>query len=76
MYDDTLFALATQLESYKISYLTETADPEYDFEHHALRLWAVDDWCFWDDVARFVELSKDPIEVFCVEMDFGRLDEE
>jgi hypothetical protein len=51
MNDDTLFTLATQLESYKIGYLTEIANPEYDSEHHALRLWAVDDWGLWDDVA-------------------------
>jgi hypothetical protein len=76
MSDDTLYKLATGLESYKIAYLTEIADPEYDSLHHALRLWSVDDWCLWDDVARFVELSKDPIETFCVDMDFGRLDEE
>lgn len=76
MTDETLHRLATELESYNIASLTEIADPEYDFEHHALRLWSVDDWCLWDDIARFAELSKDRIESFSADMDFGRLDEE
>ncbi len=77
MTDDTLFHLATQLESYKIGYVTTVPDREYDSEHCALQLWSVEDgWCLWDDIARFVEISQEPIEAFSVELDFGRLDEE
>lgn len=76
MTDDSLFSLATQLESYEIGYLTEIADPEYESEHYAIQLSAEGDWCLWDDIARFVGLSQEPIEAFSMELDFGRLDEE
>jgi hypothetical protein len=50
---------------------------EYDHDHLGLMLKATGyDWCIWEDLATFCEKANESIEVFSVEMDFARLDED
>ena len=75
--DEGLFRLASQLESYNIGYTTNVAAGEYDVEFPALKLRALDSgWCLWDELAKFVALTNEPIEAFSVDLDFARLDED
>jgi hypothetical protein len=73
---DSLFRMERQLNSYGLGYMRPVGD-EYDNEHHGLKLAGTAyDWCLWQDLAKFCHKAEEPIEVFSVELDFARLDED
>jgi hypothetical protein len=73
--EDALVRFERQLASYRLGYMSEVPDMDYDRQFLGLRLEGATDWCLWEDLAEFCEKAGESIDIFTVELDFARLDE-
>jgi hypothetical protein len=71
--DAAIAQRAKELEAYSLGGITEIYDGE--MEHPAVFLRRVEGWPFWLELAEFCEKAPESMDVFTIDLDFGRLDE-